>query len=265
MALLTLPDGDQLHYEEHGSGEPLLLLAGLSGLGSFWNAVVPHLAPHFRVVLHDHRGTGRSSRALIDYSIGQMRDDVLALMGGLGIARARVVGHSTGGAIAQLLAIEQPDRVARLVLSATWTHCDPYIARLFGVRDRILRESGPAAYQQASPLFLYPPRWIRDHDDRLRRDEAAASGLDDTARDIMGRRIAAILRFDERARLAGIAAPTLAIAARDDMTIPSYFTEDLARSIPGAKATLLPEGGHFLPVVDPEAYAAALLDFLRKG
>ena len=263
MARLTLPDGDELFYEIDGSGEPLLLLSGLNGAASFWSGVVPHLAGSFTVITHDHRGTGQSTRALIDYSVDQMTGDALSLMDSLGIERAAVVGHSTGGAMGQIMAICHPERVSRLVLSATWTHCDAYIEQLFEVRRRILTESGYGAYLRALPFFLYPPHWIRDNFALLRAREAAAEAeMDDTTREITFRRMAAILRFDERDRLRRIAAPTMAISARDDLTIPSYFTEEIGRAIPGALTMTLPEGGHFVPVVAPALYAGAIRPFL---
>ena len=61
MARLTLEDGDELHYEVHGEGEPLLLVSGLSGTAAFWTTLLPAFAGRYRVVLHDHRGTGRST------------------------------------------------------------------------------------------------------------------------------------------------------------------------------------------------------------
>src|SRR5207302_7856476 len=77
-----------LYYEERGEGPPLLLVPGLSGLGSFWASQVEAFSRDFRVVVHDHRGTGRSSHSRIEYSVEQMAADVLALMDRLGIARA---------------------------------------------------------------------------------------------------------------------------------------------------------------------------------
>ena len=113
---LVLPDGGELAYGVVGDGPPLVLVSGLSGVASFWDPLVPALAERRRVILHDHRGTGASSRCLIPYSVDRMAADVLALMDHLGVARADVMGHSTGGAIGQTLAVEHADRVGRLVL-----------------------------------------------------------------------------------------------------------------------------------------------------
>src|SRR5262245_41218609 len=69
----------EIYYEESGQGEPLLLVPGLSGVGSFWAPQVAELRRDFRVVIHDHRGTGQSTHSRITYSVEQMAGDVLKL------------------------------------------------------------------------------------------------------------------------------------------------------------------------------------------
>src|SRR2546428_10849722 len=95
-----------------------MLVPGLNGAGSFWARQVPDFARDFRVVVHDHRGTGQSTHSRIRYSVEQMADDVLRLMDRLGIASAHLVGHSTGGAIRQGIAPGHPQRPPSPVLSA---------------------------------------------------------------------------------------------------------------------------------------------------
>lgn len=261
MPTLTLRDGGELFYEVEGSGPPLVLAPGLSGTGSFWQ---PHLAPlaeRFTVINHDHRGAGRSTIARIDYSIAQMSDDVLQLMDHLGIGRAHFMGHSTGGAMGQTLALDHPERVDRLVLSATWPKTDDFLRYLFEVRSEVLRRLGPGAYLRSNALFLMPPSWVRDHADELRiGDEEAARRIPDP--EVVLGRIEAILRFDRRDELGRIAAPTLVICARDDAVTPPYFSEDLARLIPGAHGVILPRGGHLCPQIMAGAFRDQVVAFL---
>src|SRR5262245_54536602 len=123
--------GGEIYYEEAGQGPPLIFVSGLGGTASYWRPQVPVFALRYRVITYDHRGTGASDRLQRSFSIDQMTAELVALMDALGIPRARIVGWSTGGAIGQTLAIEQPQRIERLVLSSTWTHCDPWFRRLF--------------------------------------------------------------------------------------------------------------------------------------
>ena len=87
MPHVKLRDGAELYYESRGHGPPLFLVAGLGGDGRFWDANVAALTKHFTVVVHDHRGTGRSTLSRIDYSVAQMADDALQLMDTLGYGK----------------------------------------------------------------------------------------------------------------------------------------------------------------------------------
>lgn len=261
MPRVSIGDAE-LHYEVHGDGPPLLLVPGLGGVGAFWARQIPDLARDFRVVIHDHRGAGQSTHSRIAYSVEQMAEDVVRLMDALGIASAHYVGHSTGGAMGQVLAQDHPGRLRSLVLSATWPGRDVWFERCFESRREILVGLGVEAYLRASALFLAPPAWTRDNDAALReqrRQQAAAAA----PVEVMASRIDAIVRFDRRARLGEIRTPTLVIVAADDLLTLPVYSEELAASIPGAKLVVLERGGHFVPVAAPEPYTAAIGAFLR--
>jgi aminoacrylate hydrolase len=251
-----------LHYEEHGRGEPLLLVPGLGGVGTYWRPQLDDFGRHYRVIVHDHRGTGRSDHARITYSVEQMTDDLLGLMDALGIERAHLVGQSTGGAIGQIMAIEHPARLGKLVLSSTWTAADAFFRRCFAARTEILLRSGPAAYQRASALFIYPSWWISANAAELEREEEAALAAFPPV-EVVASRIDAILAFDRTGQLGRITAPTLVICARDDHLTPPYFSEALASAIPGAKLVLLERGGHAASRISAAEFNRAVLAFLQ--
>jgi aminoacrylate hydrolase len=258
---VSIGDAD-LYYEEAGDGAPLMLVPGLSGQGSFWISQVPVFSREFRTVIHDHRGAGRSSHSRIRYSVEQMADDALRLMDALGIGSAHFVGHSTGGAIGQVIALEHPDRLRSLVLSATWAGPDPFFRRLFESRRQTLIDSGIEAYLRASVLVQATPRWVSEHDEfisDLHRVTAAAAA----PVEVLVSRIDAILRHDRRRRLLEIRVPTLVIVAQDDMITPRFYSEELAARIPGAKLVVLETGGHFAPAIHSEPYNTAVGQFLR--
>jgi aminoacrylate hydrolase len=259
---LTLPDGDQLRYEVHGSGAPLMMVSGLGGTAGFWAQHLDALTARYQVILHDHRGTGRSSASEIDYSVDQMAGDVIALMDALEIERAHLIGHSTGGAIGQTIALDHAARLHNLVLSATWAGKDPYFELLFASRKRILREFGPEEYLRSILMIAYPAEWVRDNWQLVANSDPA---------DVIARvpnlhcglsRIDAICAYDRRAELANIEARTLVICARDDMITPAYLSDELVAAIPGATAHFLDTGGHFYTNARPADFIAAVMDFL---
>lgn len=261
MPAVSIGDAD-IYYEEKGQGPPLMLVPGLAGQGSFWISQVPDFSRDFRTIVHDHRGAGRSTHSPIRYSVEQMADDTLRLMDALEIDAAHLVGHSTGGAIGQVIAIEHPERLQSLVLSATWAGPDPFFRRLFESRRQTLLDSGIEAYLRASVLFQATPRWVSENDEFLTELHAAMAAAYPPV-EIVASRIDAIMRHDRRRGLLQIRVPTLVIVARDDMITPPFYSEELAATIPGAKLIVLEGGGHFSPAIQSEPYNRAVGAFLR--
>ncbi len=85
-------NGIKIHYEERGSGDPLLLIMGITAPGSVWEDHAAYWEEHFRCILVDNRGVGRSDKPESPYTMAQMADDYAGLMDALDIPKARVVG-----------------------------------------------------------------------------------------------------------------------------------------------------------------------------
>ena len=258
MPVLSLPDLD-LWWEEHGSGPPLMLVAGLGGTGSYWTPNLPALAARFRVILHDQRGTGRSSRTPVR-SVGQMAGDARALMDHLGLECSAWLGHSTGAAIGADLALDTPHRISRLMLYASTTHGTPYRRRLFAIRRALQAHVGPLAYAQFTSVLLYPPWYIDANAAALETDEAAAASALGSP-DVQASRLDAILAWDRRDELALLAMPVQVACAADDILTPIAFSEDFCARIPGAALVRWPTGGHAASRTVPRAFEQAALDF----
>ena len=253
----------EIYYEEHGSGEPLLLVSGLGGTAAYWQPNIAALAAKYRVIVHDHRGAGQSTHSKIRYSVDQMTDDLLRLMDHLKIDRAHLVGHSTGGAIGQTMAIRNPERLKKLVLFATWTRADKFFRQLFACRRALLTQVGKEAYVRAGTLFLYPPAFIKANEAMIEERERLSIATF-APPEVVASRIDAIVAFDRTAELARIKTPTLVLCAKDDFITPAYFSEELVQKIPGAQLVLLPQGGHCASETALEVFDGALLGFLAS-
>jgi aminoacrylate hydrolase len=255
--------GGEIHYESHGDGTPVLLVSGLGGLANYWAPNIPALSKTHRVIVHDHRGTGQSTRSTIRYSVDQMTDDVLALMDHLNIGKAHLVGHSTGGAIGQTMAARNPERLTSLTIFASWPKADLYFRRLFEARRSLLTSAGAAAYVRSLPVFLYPPWWINENVALIEeREKVAIPNF--PAAEIVASRIDAILSFDRTADLPRIRTPTLVLCAKDDILTPAYYSRELARAIPGAELIELERGGHCASEASRTEFERAVLDFLAR-
>src|ERR1700733_8467777 len=119
--------GISLYYELHGepSAPPVLLITGLGGVGKSWGEQVQRFAASHYVVLPDQRGTGQTTHAQDGYTTQQLADDMAALADHLRLGPVHVVGASTGGAIAQDLALEDAEIVRSLTNSCASARVDP--------------------------------------------------------------------------------------------------------------------------------------------
>ncbi|NKB42699.1 MAG: alpha/beta fold hydrolase [Alphaproteobacteria bacterium] len=262
MEKIDIGDAELAVWRE-GAGESVFLVSGLGGRAAFWSELVPALSSTFDVITHDHRGTGASTKSKIVYSVSQMAADVLKLMDKLDVSKAVLVGHSTGGAIAQYLAINHADRLTKIVLSATWAGPSPYFQALFKLRAQLLRDAGPEAYLVDGILRAYPP-------DTLSESPELLSGTPEErlaafpGEEIELSRVTAVLDHDLRDQVSKIAIPSLVICAADDQITPVGFSYELIEKIPNAQKVILAHGGHFMPRVATSAYNAAVLSFLTE-
>ena len=274
MATATVGDVE-LFYEEHGKGDPLLLVMGLAADSTAWMFQVPEFAPHYRTIVFDNRGVGRSAKPPGPYSTAQMADDAAGLLDALGIARAHVVGISMGGMIAQELALRHPDRVRGLVLGCTYPEPDEDIERQrrFSVSEMggTITASGEMAIELTAldPLLFFQhllPRvfnqeFIDRELPRLMQLFAGALQYGFSMEAILGQ-VAAVMSHKTTDRLHQITAPTLVITGDADLLVPPANSDILARHIPGAHLVKIPGGSHGFNVETPEAFNREVLDFL---
>jgi aminoacrylate hydrolase len=208
-----LPEAAGLYFEQHGRSDapPLILSSGLGGSASYWAPNIPALAEHFRVIAYDHRGTGRSDRALPHVvKVDDFANDIRALMDALGIARAHLIGHAAGGVAGLALALTAPERLDTLIIVNGWAKADPHFLRCFEARLNLLRHAGIEAFLRAQPIFLYPANWISEHSAAL--DAELAHQLTDfPGIATMEKRIAALAAFDILDRLATFTTPMFAL------------------------------------------------------
>lgn len=254
--------GGEIHYEDTGAGEPIVFASGLNGVGRYWKPQVPVFARHFRVITYDQRGTGQSDRLQREFSVDQMAEELVGLMDVLNIPRAHIVGMSTGGAIGQTIAIEHPQRVMKLALCSTWTHCDAWFRRLFHARRDLYLQAGPELHAQFHPLFLYSPDYVNAHDAEIEEERRNAPTKSSPVEVSVGR-IDALLKFDRRAGLPKIKAQTLVMGSTGDFITPGYFSEALAQAIPGAALVMVKGGGHSFTTTRPDEFNRHLMAFLQ--
>ena len=240
-------NGIDLYYEEAGHGDPLLMIMGITAPGSVWEAHAEAWRAHFRCIMLDNRGVGRSSKPPGPYTSAEMADDVAGLLDGLGLGRVRVVGVSMGSIIAQQLAIRHPDRVRSQVLMCPWARCDRAARGVFKHLMAIKGHLRPREFMAFIQWLIFAKRtWDEDgaYEGLLEAREMAAQeerpqplhGLEGQAH--------ACMEHDVVGELARIAAPTLVIGGGRDIFVPPWMMKEVAAGIPNVELHVYPDAGH---------------------
>lgn len=260
MPAFTASDGCNIHYDTFGSDGPrILLIPGLGGDGRFYAKVVKALEPSHRLIVMDHRGAGRSDRPEGPQSIETIAGDAAALLAATGGA-AHLVGHSTGGAIVQVMALDHPETALSCTISGSWARADTRFRTLFSARAELLEAGLVETYQRLTHIFAYEPAYLDVHADRL--DAVVGAARDVLAPiGVAAARLRMLLRHDRLDSLAAIRVPTQVIAAEDDILIPPYLTKNVADAIPNAQFHIVP-GAHFHPMTHPEPFANLVRQFI---
>ena len=229
-----------LYYEIHGdkANSPVLLISGLGGMGASWHSQIGLFAEKYCVVLPDQRGTGKSSRTLESYTTVQLAEDMASLLKHLNLGPVHVVGSSTGGAIAQHLAINHPDLVKSLSICSAFAKFDDYTNREFKVRRKMSAEwDDRVAIYDGIELFVFSPLFTRENpefvSDWIRRATSHPPQPEDY--EITLKRIDMIITHNALSQLNEITSPTLVLCGELNVCTPLPLSEEIACAIPGAK------------------------------
>ena len=256
----AISEGTRIYWEESGTGEPLLLIMGLGYSHEMWHRTRPVVSAHYRTILFDNRGVGKSDVPQGAYSIAQIADDTAAVLDAAGVANAHVFGLSMGGMIAQEFALKYPERVNRLVLGCTACGGRNSIPAAQNVLDVVMARAGmtPEEGAEAMVPYIYDNSTPRE---RIEEDLAIRRRCYPTAAGYMGQ-VQAILAWTSFDRLAGIRAPTLIIHGDTDQLVPPGNAPILAEAIAGSGLAMLPHASHLFVTDQPDASHRAVLTFL---
>jgi pimeloyl-ACP methyl ester carboxylesterase len=235
-------DGARIWYSAYGAGPAVILLHGGMGHGGNWAHQVPTLLDSgYRVVLIDSRGHGRSTRDSRPYMYELMASDVLAVMDILRLEKAAVVGWSDGACTALILAMQAPERAAGVFFFGC--NMDP---------------SGTKEIAWPNPIL---DRCLSRH----AKDYARLSATPDKFKEFaaaVGEMMKSQPNYSA-SDLATIRVPVSIVQSEHDEFIKLEHAQYLARSIPGANLTLLPNVSHFAPLQRPDQFNNVLCSFLQ--
>jgi 3-oxoadipate enol-lactonase len=251
--------GARIYWDEQGSGEPLLLIMGLSYPSYMWHRSRPVLAKSYRTIALDNRGVGQSDAPPGVYSIALMASDAAAVLDAAGTQSAHIFGASMGGMIAQEFALQYPHRVRSLILGCTAAGGPQAVqAQPEALEALLLRDVTPEESKEAIIPFLYDPATPRE---RIDEDMVIRMKWYPTPQGYMGQ-LQGIFGWEAYTRLAEITAPTLVIHGESDRLVPPANARLIAERIPDAKLVLIPHASHIFETDQPAVAHHAILEFL---
>lgn len=250
------------YFETWGEGEPLLMIHAFLFRGEMYYPILPDFTKQYKVIIPDLRGYGKNTQMSGPFSVKQMAADMRNILDYLSVSSTHVMGYSKGGVITQQLTIDYPERVKSIVLGCTFAH-KPVTAlerlqRMFittalkrvgpkGLMRLISTSMADAIGKMDPETFSWYKRMVAENNEQV----VVMSGHE-------------LFKFDSRPYLSKIKAPTLVIAAGDDIVTPLHHSRLLANSIPGAQIKVLEGAGHGLIHTHKEQFVKACLQFYQQ-
>ncbi len=230
-------------YHERGSGDPLVLLMGFGADGGVWEKHAAHYEKHFRCILPDNRGVGRSDQPAGSYTTTMMAADTIAVMDHAGISQAQVAGISMGGAIAQELAINYPERVRSLALVSTWARFNNYATVVYQNLKHIRAAVTPDIFMELLQLWLYAPPFYEKYIHELNKAAVEQQEYTQSRNGFEGQ-LDACIQHNAIDRLHQIKVPVLITVGTMDIFTPPEFSRAIHSKITHSEFSVYPTGGH---------------------
>lgn len=259
----VISQGITLHYQEHGTGPALVLLAGLACHQQTWSLILSGLASEFRVIVLDNRGVGQSTQQCGTYTLETMAQDVHQLLNHLRLEQVFVVGHSMGGMVAQAVAHHYPERIKAMVLASTAAKLPPHAAMLLQTSVKLLES--PLALElliNNTLPWLYADNFLMDRHRVMHEVQAIAHDPTPQSPAAYAEQVHALTAFDYTAVIDHQPPQTLIVTGADDVLIPEKITQrQLQTRFSQAQWISLTDCGHMPQREQPEKLAASLRAF----
>lgn len=249
------------YVEEHGDGDPLLLVQGLGQAMWAWREQVRVFSQRFGTIAYDARGTGKTPRSRESYGIPELADDAADVLDG---RSAHVVGLSMGGYVALTLALARPELVRSLVLVGTGAGGPGRVPRPDHVREAFIAAMGlpHEEFARVTTPYTFAPGWPEANPEQFEALIAARNERP-TPYQVIEEHVRACYAFyADGPEVERIEAPALVVHGDADLIVPVENGRMLAARLPDAEYVELPGRGHNLPLEDPDTFNRIVLDFL---
>lgn len=241
---LVKVNGVNLNYEIHGEGvDPVVLIGGLGSQLQSWATQIPIYSKHFKIVVFDNRGSGKSDKPDEGYTTSDMADDTAGLMDALGIESAHVVGKSMGGMIGQWLAINHPERVRKLVMGCSSASRDEVGNEILRMGREIATKLGTKAVWLMALYLGYTREYIEENIGNIKEVMSSVPENPEALKGYLGQSFACE-SHNTVDMLSNISSPTLVMLGETDLIASPKRSMVLAELIPDAELKVFRGVGH---------------------
>jgi pimeloyl-ACP methyl ester carboxylesterase len=255
-----------IHYEQQGDGEPLILIPFLTADNACYAFQVAEYAKHFTCISIDLRGSGESDKPDGDFTTELYADDVAALMQALGIPRAHITGLSLGAAIGMWLAAKHPDKVKSLSLHSAWTTSDLYLKTVVEGWQGMARGLGSVTELVISGIFpwCFTPDLYVTKPDYIQALSDFTRSRPPMSVDAFIQQSNAVIAHDVQSQLPNIKAPTQITFGRHDQVTSLRYSEPLTSGIKNSELTIFETCSHAPIYESVDEFNATTLEFLKR-
>lgn len=261
-----LSSGLQLNYDEYGQGAPLVLQHGFGQNAASWRFQAERLARHFKVIVPDMRGCGKSQAAEPGFGIADYAGDIVALLDHLELEKVHFSGWSLGGVIGLELGIRHGERLKTLALHSSLAGGrGNYQRNWTEMRRRVMLSGDRELDFQTRIIGFFSPEFIDLHPERI--EEFRQMELSNPYRNSdvgLAGQVTAARAHDAREQLCTIHVPTLITVGSADRTTPPAAARQMHSSIAGAELVIFDNAGHFPPFQCVDEFVTLSLGFVLK-
>jgi pimeloyl-ACP methyl ester carboxylesterase len=237
-------DGHRVYYEDHGAGDPVLLVNGLGADHTAWAPQTEALRERFRVIVFDNPGVGLTTGPDRPYTTELFADVAASLLRSLGIEGAHVIGASMGGVIAQQVAVRHPGIVRSLVLHCPWFRIDTYTAALLRSWQSYARVAGMLELSRQIWLWVFTRAFFEARSSFFAELEAQVRESPAQTIEQFCDQADACITHETLEETRAVRAPTLITVGDRDILTPPEHAAALHERIEGSVLHVWPEMGH---------------------
>ena len=251
-----------IYYELHGIGQPLVLISGYACDHAFWTVMMSKLITRFQVLIFDNRAVGQTKDDGSPFKLDLLAEDVMGLVHQLGLIQPHIVGHSMGGAIAQIIAKKYPNEINKMIILNS--------AATFNIRTIKALESMLNLRKANVPFdllietcmpWLFSSGYLAKPENILSFKESVMNNLYLQSMKDQERQFNAIVDFDSRSWLNELKTESLIISSTEDILDLPTEGQELKENILQAEFKLIP-GGHSSPIEQPHEVCELIFNFL---